>query len=182
MRACSSLSAGVRPSPELVILGRFTPFTGLCTTALRSQRYSNRDETAESLRRIVDPSFPLPSRSLRQAMRWARVTTRKTSGLVMRVKRIKSLRSFWYARRVCGFVIFANHSISGGTSAKSRNSFALSARALVGISARVDFFLGAIDEFDHRVNNGVSSLTPTGMVWANMTLKIAAAFTPDKTP
>src|SRR5215471_8996741 len=58
MRACSSLSAGVRPSPALVSLGRFTPFTGLCTTALRSQRYSNKDETAESLRRIVDPSSP----------------------------------------------------------------------------------------------------------------------------
>src|SRR2546430_977444 len=182
MRACSSLSAGVRPSPELVTLGRFTPLTGLCTTALRSQRYSKRDETAESLRRIVDPSFPLPSRSLRQAMRWARVTTRKTSGLVMRVKRIKSLRSFWYARRVCGFVMFANHSISGGTSARSKNSFAERARALVGIRARDCFFLDAIGKFDRGVNNGVSSLTPTGFLWANMRLKIASAFTPDKTP
>src|SRR2546430_16150354 len=168
MRACSSLSAGVRPSPELVILGRFTPFTGLCTTALRSQRYSNRDETAESLRRIVDPSFPLPSRSLRQAMRWARVTTRKTSGLVMRVKRMKSLRSFWYARRVCGFVVFANHSISGGTSAKSRNSFAESARALVGMRARDDFFLRDISKFGPGVNDVVIGLTQTGMLWANI--------------
>src|SRR5437016_3504731 len=170
IRACSSLSAGVRPSPELVTLGRFTPFTGLCTTALRSQRYSNSDDTAESLRRIVDPSFPLPSRSLRQAMRWARVTTRNTSGLVIRVKRMKSLRSFWYARRVWGFVMFANHSISGGTSAKSRNSFALSARAFVGIKARDDFLLDAINEFDRSVNNGVSSLTQTGFLWANMRL------------
>src|SRR2546421_1201816 len=164
-RACSSLSAGVRPSTALVTLGRFTTFTGLCTTALRSQRYSNRDETAESLRRMVEPSFPLFSRSLRQAMRWARVTTRKTSGLVMRANRMKSLRSFWYARRVCGFVMFANHSISGGTSARSRNSFAESARALVGIRARDDFLLDAIDVFDRGVHNDVSSLTPTGFLW-----------------
>jgi len=27
----------------------------------------------------------------------------------------------------------------------------------------------------------VSSLTPTGFLWANMTVKIAAVFTPDKT-
>src|SRR6266853_5907645 len=148
---------------------RFTPFTGLCTTALRSQRYSNRDETAESLRRIVDPSFPLPSRSLRQAMRCARVTTRNTSGLVIRAKRMKSLRSFWYARRVCGFVMLANHSITGGTSARSKNSFAESARALVGIRARDVFFLDAIGEFDRDVNNVVSSLTPTGCLWANIT-------------
>src|SRR6266851_6272064 len=154
-RACSSLSAGVSPSLALVTLGRFTPFTGLCTTALRSQRYSKSDETAESLRRIVDPSFPLPSRSLRQAMRWARVTTRNTSGLVMRAKRIKSLRSFWYARRVCGFVMLANHSISGGTSARSRNSFAERARALVGIRARDDFFLEAIDGLGSGVGEGV---------------------------
>src|SRR3989441_8283632 len=181
-RACSSLSAGVRPSLALVTLGRFTPLTGLWTTALRSQRYSNSDETAESLRRMVDPSHPLLSRSLRQAIKCARVTTRNTSGFEMRAKRMKSLRSFWYARRVCGFVMFANHSISGGTSAKSKNSFAESARALVGIRARDDFFLDAIGKFDRGVNNGVSSLTPTGMVWANMTLKIASAFTPEKTP
>src|SRR6266581_9188781 len=182
MRACSSLSAGVSPSLALVTLGRFTPLTGLCTTALRSQRYSKRDETAESLRRIVDPSFPLPSRSLRQPMRCARVTTRNTSGFEMRAKRMKSLRSFWYARRVRGFVMFANHSISGGTSARSRNSFAESARAFVGIRARDDFLLDAIDEFDLDVNNGMSSLTPIGMLWTNMALKIASAFTPDKTP
>src|SRR5256886_4062427 len=165
MRACSSLSAGVRPSPELVTLGRFTPLTGLCTTALRSQRYSKRDETAESLRRIVDPSFPLPSRSLRQAMRWARVTTRNTSGLEMRVKRMKSLRSVWYARRVCGFVMFANHSISGGTSARSRNSFAESARALVGIRARDDFLLDGIGEFAAGGDNGMGHLTPNSFLW-----------------
>src|SRR5438094_1038307 len=181
-RACSSLSAGVRPSLALVTLGRFTPLTGLCTTALRSQRYSKSDETADSLRRMVDPSHPLPSKSLRQAIKCARVTTRNTSGFEMRAKRIKSLRSFWYARRVCGFVIFANHSISGGTSARSRNSFAESARALVGIKARDDFFLGDIGKFDRGVKNVVSSLTPTGFLWANMRLKIVLAFTPDKTP
>src|SRR5882672_7774207 len=182
MRACSSLSAGVSPSLALVTLGRFTPFTRLCTTALRSQRYSNRDETAESLRRIVDPSFPLPSRSLRQAMRCARVTTRNTSGLVMRANRMKSLRSFWYARRVWGLVMLANHSISGGTSARSKNSFAESARALVGIRARDDFFLGAMDGLGSGVGASVSSLAPTGFLWANMRLKIGPAFTPDKTP
>src|SRR2546421_760002 len=182
MRACSSLSAGVRPSLAWVFFGRFTPLTGLCTTALRSQRYSNRDDTAESLRRIVDPSFPLPSRSLRQAMRWARVTTRKTSGLVMRVKRIKSLRSFWYARRVCGLVMLANHSISGGTSARSKNSFALKARALVTISARDCFFFGVMGELGSDVSERVSSLTRTGFLWANMRSKIALVFTRDKTP
>src|SRR6266446_5856071 len=165
-RACSSLSAGVRPSLALVTFGRFTPFTGLCTTALRSQRYSNRDETAESLRRIVDPSFPLPSRSLRQAMRWARVTTRNTSGLEMRVKRMKSLRSLWYARRVWGLVMLANHSISGGTSARSKNSFAESARALVGIKARDDFFLDAMLRCGSGVDEVVNGLTSTGMLWA----------------
>src|SRR6266705_1263117 len=170
IRACSSLSAGVSPSLALVTLGRFTPFTGLWTTALRSQRYSNSDDTAESLRRIVDPSHPLPSRSLRQAIKCAWVTTRNTSGFEMRAKRIKSLRSFWYARRVCGLVMLANHSISGGTSARSKNSFALSARALVGIRARDDFLLDAIDAFDCGVNNGVISLTPTGFLWANMTV------------
>src|SRR5262245_60224438 len=82
-RACSSLSAGVSPSLAFVTRGRFTPFTGLCTTALRSQRYSNSDATAESLRRIVEPSQPLPSNSLRQAIRWARVTTRNTSGFLI---------------------------------------------------------------------------------------------------
>src|SRR5262245_4947293 len=70
IRACSSLSAGVRPSLALVTFGRFTPFTGLWTTALRSHRYSNSDDTAESFRRIVEPSHPLLSRSLRQAIRW----------------------------------------------------------------------------------------------------------------
>src|SRR5216683_4171050 len=86
----------------------------------------------------------------------------------MRVKRMKSLRSFWYARRVCGFVMLANHSISGGTSARSKNSFAESARALVGTSALVNFFLGAIGELGSGVNDGVHSLTPTGCLWANM--------------
>src|SRR5260370_39965889 len=105
-------------------------------------------------------------------MRWARVTTRNTSGLEMRVKRMKFLRSFWYARRVCGFVMLANHSISGGTSAKSKNSFALKARALVGIRARNCFFLDVIGEFDRGVNNGVKDLTPTGFVWANIMLEI----------
>src|SRR5712691_1854192 len=181
-RACSSLNAGVRPSLALVTLGRFTPCTGLCTTALRSQRYANNDETAESLRRMVDPSHPLRSKSLRHAIRCARVTTRNTSGLVMRAKRMKSLRSFWYARRVCGLVMLANHSISGGTSARSKNSFAESARAWVGIKARDDFFLGDIGKFDQSVNNGVNSLTPTGFLWANTTLEIASAFTPDKSP
>src|SRR5215510_11217074 len=181
-RACSSLSAGVSPSLAFVTRGRFTPFTGLCTTALRSQRYSNNDETADSLRRIVDPSHPLPSRSLRHAIKCARVTTRNTSGLVMRAKRMKSLRSFWYARRVCGLVMFANHSISGGTSAKSKNSFAVRARALVGIRARDDFFLSAIVEFEVDVSDNVSSLTPTGSLWANMRSEVASAFTLDKTP
>src|SRR2546423_2722029 len=170
MRACSSLSAGVRPSLALVTFGRFTPFTGLWTTALRSQRYSNRDETAESLRRIVEPSHPLPSNSLRQAIKCARVTMRNTSGFEMRANRMKSLRSFWYARRVCGFVMLANHSISGGTSAKSRNSLAESARALVGTRAWVVFFLGDIEMVGQRASNGVNSLTPTGFLWANMLL------------
>ena len=78
--------------------------------------------------------------------------------------------------------MFANHSISGGTSARSKNSFAERARALVGIRARDDFFLDAIGKFDRGVNNGVSSLTPTGMVWANMTLKNASTVKRDKTP
>src|SRR5438552_17793507 len=170
IRACSSLSAGVRPSLALVTLGRLTPFTGLCTTALRSQRYSKSDETAESLRRIVEPSHPLLSNCLRQAIKCTRATIRNTSGFEMRAKRMKSLRSFWYARRVWGLVMLANHSISGGTSAKSKNSFAVNARALVGIRARDNFFLDAIGEFDRGVNNGVRSLTPTGFLWANMRL------------
>src|SRR5262249_11148489 len=168
IRACSSLSAGVRPSLAFATFGRFTPLTGLWTTALRSQRYSNSDETAESLRRIVDPSHPLPSKSLRHAIRCARVTTRKTSGLVMRAKRIKSLRSFRYARRACGFVMFVYHSISVGTSARSRNSLALSARARVGISARVVFFLGAMGGCGSGVGEVVYSLTHTGFLWANI--------------
>jgi hypothetical protein len=53
-RACSSLSAGVRPSLVLPF-GRFTPFAGLCTTALRSQRYANSEETAESLYCLLAP-------------------------------------------------------------------------------------------------------------------------------
>src|SRR5439155_20289915 len=180
-RACSSLSAGVKPSLALVTLGRFTPCTGLWTTALRSQRYANRDETADSLRRMVDPSHPLLSRSLRHAIKCARVTTRNASGLVMRAKRMKSLRSFWYARRVCGLVMFANHSISGGTSARSKNSFALNARALVGMRARDDFFFDAIGGCDSDVGAGVCSLTRTGFLWANMSLEIDSVFTRDKT-
>lgn len=66
-RACLSLSAGVSPS-FVLDFGPFTPLTGLCITALRPQRYSNNDETAESLCRIVAPSHPLLSRSLRQAI------------------------------------------------------------------------------------------------------------------
>src|SRR5262249_6258239 len=151
-----------------VAFGRFTPFTGLCTTALRSQRYSNRDETAESFRRIVEPSHPLPSRSLRQAIRCARVTTRNTSGLLMRANRMKSLRSLWYAGRVCGFVMFANHSISGGTSARSKNSFALKARARVGISARVVFFFAAMVGCGSGVGEVAYSLTQTGFLWTNV--------------
>src|SRR5712691_9243572 len=100
----------------------------------------------------------------------------------MRVNRMKSLRSFWYARRVCGLVMFANHSISGGTSARSRNSFAESARALVGIRARDDFFLGAMYGLGSGVGEDVTSLTPTGFLWANMTLKIASSVKRDKTP
>ena len=175
IRACSSLSAGVRPS-YTVAFGRFTPFTRLCTTALRSQRYSNSDETAESLRRIVEPSHPLLSRSLRQAIKYARVTTRNTSGLVIRANRIKSLRSFWYARRVCGFVMLAHHSISGGTSA------ALNARALVGIRARDDFFFDAMDGCGSGIKASVTSLTQTDFLWANMRLKIDSAFHRDKSP
>src|SRR2546423_10797318 len=102
-------------------------------------------------------------------------------GYTTRVKRIKSLRSFWYARRVCGFVMFANHSISGGTSARSRNSFAESARAFVGMRARDDFFLLAIVWCRFGVSERVSSLTQTGFLWANMRAKIVSAFTPDKT-
>src|SRR5713101_4211692 len=180
-RACSSLSAGVSPSLVLVTLGRFTPFTGLCTMALRSQRYSKSDETAESFRRIVEPSHPLLSNCLRQAIKCARVTIRNTSGCEMRANRMKSFRSFWYARRVCGFVMLANHSISGGTSARSKNSFALKARALVGIRARDDFFLRDIGELDAGVGAGVSGLTLTGCLWANMGSKIDSAFNRYKT-
>src|SRR5467141_4164044 len=98
----------------------------------------------------------------------------------MRAKRIKSLRSFWYARLVCRFVMLANHSISGGTSAKSKNSFALSARAFVGIRARDDFFFCAIDVVSRSVGADVGSLTPAGFLWANIRSIIGLAFTHDK--
>src|SRR6266446_583933 len=87
--------------------------------------------------------------------------------------RMKSLRSLWYARRVCGFVMLANHSISGGTSARSKNSFALKARALVGIRARDDFFLRDIGELGAGVGETVKGLTLANILWANMRSKIA---------
>ena len=96
-----------------------------------------------------------------------------------RAKRTKSLRSFWYARRLCGFVMFANYSLSGGTSVRSKNPFAFKARARVGIRTRECFFLDARGDLGSGVGESIYSLTPTGRVWANMQSKIASAFKRD---
>ena len=40
----------------LSAFGRLTPFTGFCATALRSQRYSNSDESAARRLRMVQPA------------------------------------------------------------------------------------------------------------------------------
>jgi hypothetical protein len=78
--------------------------------------------------------------------------------------------------------MLANHSISGGTSARSKNSFALSARAWVGMRALSCFFLGVMGELGSGVDEGVVGLTQTGMLWANITVKNASGVKRDKTP
>jgi hypothetical protein len=65
---------------------------------------------------------------LRQAMTWARTTDRNSSGFWMPVNCMKSWMSIRYAFRVRGLMMLANHSTSGGTSAKSANSTALRTR------------------------------------------------------
>jgi hypothetical protein len=104
----------VLPSSKVLSL----PYSTKFRRCYREARYSKSDETAESLRRIVEPATALPSKSLRHAMTCARVTTRNSSGLRMPAKCMKSRRSFWYARRVWRFVMFANQ-----TSANKRAKF-----------------------------------------------------------
>jgi hypothetical protein len=120
-RAWPSPRAGVLPSFPSA-LGRLTPRTGLWLTALTSQRWSNREATAASLRRMELGAKPRRSKSFRQAMRWARVTCRISSGLVTPAKAVNSFTSWRYARRVRGLSRLANHSSSGGISPSPWNS------------------------------------------------------------
>src|SRR5712675_1925178 len=80
LRACASPSAGVLPSLPLAI-GRLTPSTGLPKTALRSHRCSNSEDSAESLRRMLAGAIAPASRSLRQAITWARGDASEVGGL-----------------------------------------------------------------------------------------------------
>src|SRR5689334_7076551 len=66
-RAWPSPKAGVLPSLPSA-LGRLTPRTGLWLTAFTSQRWSNREATAASLRRMELGAKPRRSRSFRQAI------------------------------------------------------------------------------------------------------------------
>jgi hypothetical protein len=52
----------------------------------------------------------------------------------------------------------------------------------VGISAQDCFFLDAMDGFGAGVGASVLSLTPIGMLWANMRLKSGSCFTRDNRP
>jgi hypothetical protein len=75
--------------------------------------------------------------------------------------------------------MFTNYSISGGTSVRSKNPFALKARARVGIRTRECFFSDAINEIGSGIGESICSLTPTGGVWAHMRSKIDSAFKHD---
>ena len=75
--------------------------------------------------------------------------------------------------------MFANHSISGETSARSKNPFALKTRARVEIKTREGFFLDAIGDIGCGVGESICGLTSTGRVWANMRSKIDSAFNRD---
>ena len=61
----------------LFTIGRFTPSTGLPATALLSHRYSNSEDRAESLRRMVGGDSSRAFQISRQAMTCARVTVAK---------------------------------------------------------------------------------------------------------
>jgi hypothetical protein len=126
-RAWLSPIAGVLPSP-LSARGRLKLLTGLWVTAFLSQRYSNSDDSTASRCRTVAPPSMRPVRSSRQAITWARVTVRNSSGRFMPVKNMKSSIAALYARRVLALVMLANHSISGGTSASFWNSAAVRSR------------------------------------------------------
>ena len=91
-------------------------------------RNSNSEDSAESLRRTAAWGELAGSRSLRQARTWARVISRSSSGVRIPTKVMNSLRSFRYARRVFGLSMFANHSVSGGTSESAENSAPVRAR------------------------------------------------------
>jgi hypothetical protein len=70
--------------------GPLDAFDRLWVTAFFSQRYSNSDDSSASrCRTVAPPSARLP-KSSRQAMTWARVTVRNSSGRLMPVKRMKS--------------------------------------------------------------------------------------------
>jgi hypothetical protein len=101
-----------------IIFGRLTPLTGLMITELASHRYSNNNERVRSttLRRIAAPDKELRVRSQHQPSKWARVTHRNCSGCAMLANAMSSVKSFWYARRVCGLSILANQVITGGMS------------------------------------------------------------------
>jgi len=43
-------------------------------------------------------------------------------------------------------------------------------------------FLGDMDVVNRSARAGVTSLTPTGFLWAHMRLEIASVFNPNKTP
>ena len=119
--------AGVRSS-ALSTFGRATPLTGLWVTAFCSHRYSNSDASDDSRCRTVLAPDPRRTSSSRQAMMWARVTARNSSGRLMPVKRTKSFTAAPSARQVSLLVRLANHLISGATSARRWNSAAVSSR------------------------------------------------------
>lgn len=112
--------------------GRLTPRVGLDRTALDSHRWLKIADNAASFLRIVAGDRLRSSRVFRQAITCARTTNRNSSGRWMPANLLKSSRSNRYARRVRGLLMFANHSTAGATSARCRNSSALSARSRSG--------------------------------------------------
>ena len=93
-----------------------------------SQRCSNREERAARRCRIVWLLKARLARSSRQAMTCDRVTSLNLPGWLMPMNPTKSCSAFSYARRVLLLLMLANHSSSGGTSARPWKRAAVSSR------------------------------------------------------
>jgi hypothetical protein len=103
----------------VVIFGRLTPSTGFSKTALSSHSFLNSDDRAANLRRMVASPQPLPSRYVRQALTWARLTSRSWAGVETGAKARNSVIARSYVFLGWALSRLANHSTSGGISARS---------------------------------------------------------------